>query len=67
MNARVVLWITAMAYAGFLIIGKGSFQPLGVTTSGGLLGAGFGFVLASTFAGREQKRKSRKAAEQLRH
>jgi hypothetical protein len=46
-----------MAYVGFLSIGKGSYQPLGVTTSGGLLGAVFGFVLASTFAARTQRRK----------
>jgi hypothetical protein len=46
-----------MAYVGFLLIGKGSYQPLGMTTSGGLLGAGFGFVLASTFAGRAQRKK----------
>ncbi len=57
MTARLVLWTTSMAYVGFLVIGKGSCQPLGVTTSGGLLGAGFGFVLASTFADRAQRKE----------
>jgi len=57
MTARLVLWTTSMAYAGFLLIGNGSYQPLGMTTSGGLLGAGFGFVLASTFAARVQRKK----------
>lgn len=46
-----------MAYVGFLVTGNGSYQPLGVTTSGGLLGAGFGLVLAPTFAGRAQRKE----------
>lgn len=61
MTARLVLWTTSMAYVGFLVIGKGSCQPLGVATSGGMLGAGFGFVLASIFAGRAQRKKKMQA------
>lgn len=39
MSARLLLWMLIMAWVGFFIVGKGS---LGVTVSGGVLGAGMG-------------------------
>lgn len=65
MSIRVICWTMAMAYAGFLIVGKGAMAPLGVTTSGALLGGGFGLILALMFS-RRSKRKNQLSVHTLR-
>jgi len=54
-----------MAYAGFLIVGKGAMAPLSVTASGALLGAGVGLILALMFS-RRSKRKHQLSIPALR-
>jgi membrane associated rhomboid family serine protease len=56
MSIRLILWTIAMAYVGFLIVGRGSVSPLGVTTSGALMGAGVGLILALMFSSREKRK-----------
>ncbi len=56
MSIRLILWTMAMAYVGFLIAGRGAVSPLSLTTSGALLGAGVGLILALMFS-RRGKRK----------
>jgi membrane associated rhomboid family serine protease len=63
MNMRLILWMVVMACVGFLIAGKGSYLPLGVTLSGAVLGAGFGLLLALTFSRRAQRKSQPKNAE----
>jgi membrane associated rhomboid family serine protease len=56
MSSRLILWPVVMACVGFFILGKGSYEPLGMSISGALLGAVLGLLLASMFA-RRAKRK----------
>jgi len=65
MSLRLILWTIAMAYVGFLIVGRGSVSSLGVTTSGALMGAGVGLILALMFSRRE-KRKHQPSLNTLR-
>jgi membrane associated rhomboid family serine protease len=65
MSIRLILWTLAMAYVGFLIVGRGAVSPLGVTISGALMGAGAGLIVALMFSRRE-KRKHQPSLHTLR-
>jgi membrane associated rhomboid family serine protease len=56
---RLILWTIAMAYVGFLLVGRGSYLPLGVTISGALIGAGSGSILAAMFSSRVRRKHYR--------
>jgi membrane associated rhomboid family serine protease len=56
MSIRLIAWTIAMAYVGFLIVGRGSAAPLGVAASGALMGAGMGLILALMFSRREKRK-----------
>ncbi|MBV8892802.1 MAG: hypothetical protein JO266_12685 [Acidobacteria bacterium] len=60
MTTRLILWMVVMAGVGFLIAGKGSYLPWGVTISGAVLGAGFGLLLALTFSRRAHRKREAK-------
>jgi hypothetical protein len=57
MSLRLILWTVVMAYVGFLIVGKGSNPPMGVTITGLLLGGGMGLVLAAMFSRRAKRKR----------
>ncbi len=40
MSIRLICWTIAMAYVGFLIVGRGSISALSVSASGALMGGG---------------------------
>ena len=65
MSIRLICWTIAMAYVGFLIVGRGSASALSVSASGALLGAGIGLILALMFSRRE-RRKHQLALDTLR-
>jgi membrane associated rhomboid family serine protease len=56
MSIRLILWTMAMAYVGFLIVGRGAVSPISVTTSGALMGAGVGLILALMFSRRDKRK-----------
>ena len=58
MKLRVILWTLAMAYGGFLWAGRGAQSLNGMTTSGALIGAVIGFLLAIMFSRRERRKHS---------
>lgn len=65
MSIRLSVWTIAMAYVGFLIVGRGSTPALSVSASGALMGAGIGLILALMFTRRE-KRKHQPSLNNLR-
>jgi len=56
MSIRLICWTIAMAYVGFLIVGRGSSSALSVSASGALMGAGVGLILALMFSRREKRK-----------
>jgi membrane associated rhomboid family serine protease len=58
MKLRVILWTLAMAYGGFLWAGRGAQSLNGMTTSGALIGAVIGCLLAIMFSRRERRKHS---------
>ena len=61
MSFRLRFWTVAMAYAVFLMVGRGSRQmPLSVAVSALLMGAGAGFVLGMMFSNRAVRRTGQK-------
>lgn len=56
MSIRLICWTIAMAYVGFLIVGRGSISALSVSASGALMGGGLGLILALMFSRRERRR-----------
>ena len=60
MTNRILLWTCLMAVVGFFIAGKGSYLPLGLTISGGVIGGGLGLVLAIVFSNREKRKRELK-------
>lgn len=61
MRDRIVLWTFVMACVGFLVAGRGSYLPLGLTISGAVMGAGMGLLLAIVFSNREKGRRGPKS------
>ena len=61
MNSRLIIWPVVMACVGFLILGRGSYEPLGVAISGALMGAILGLLLAAMFAGRAKRKHGPKS------
>lgn len=56
MSTRLILWALAMAWVGFFVAGRGSYQPFSVTLTGAGMGLGAGLLLGIMFS-RRQKRK----------
>lgn len=56
MSIRLICWTIAMAYVGFLIVGRDSTSAWSVSASGALLGAGIGLILALMFSRRERRK-----------
>jgi membrane associated rhomboid family serine protease len=56
MSIRLIAWTIAMACVGFLLVGRGSVEPLSVTSSGAIMGAGIGLLLALMFSRREKRK-----------
>jgi membrane associated rhomboid family serine protease len=61
MRDRILLWAFVMAGVGFVVAGRGSYLPLGVTVSGAIMGAGIGVLLAIMFSHRETRRREPKS------
>jgi hypothetical protein len=53
---RLLVWIPALAYEGFLLSGARNFASLGQVATFGFLGASLGFLLASMFTIRQCRR-----------
>jgi hypothetical protein len=56
---RMILWIPALAYAGFLLLGGKNLASLGQVVFAMLLGALLGFLLAAMFTIRQLRREKR--------
>ena len=55
-RSRLLLWIPALTYEGFLLSGEKSLDSLGLIATFGFLGASSGFLLASMFTIRQHRR-----------
>jgi hypothetical protein len=60
LRLRLLLWIPALAYVGFLLSG-GTFASLGQDVTLALFGALLGFLLAVLFTLRQRRREVRLA------
>jgi hypothetical protein len=56
---RMILWIPALAYAGFLLLGGKNLPSLGQAVYAVFLGALLGFLLATMFTLRQLRREKR--------
>jgi hypothetical protein len=56
MSMRLIAWTVMMAYAVFLLAGRGSFLPVSVTTSGVVMGAGLGLIMGMMFSHRASRK-----------
>jgi hypothetical protein len=54
---RLLLWVPAFAYEGFLLSGGSKSASLGQMVTLGFLGASMGFLLATMFTIRQSRRK----------
>ena len=54
---RLILWIPALAYVGFLLSGGRDFAALGEIVTMAFLGALLGFLLAAMFTIRQHRRE----------
>ena len=54
---RLLLWIPAFAYEGFLLSGGNKSASLGQMATLGFLGASMGFLLATMFTIRQYRRE----------
>lgn len=59
LRLRMMLWIPALAYAGFLLSGGRNLASLGEIVTAGFFGALLGFLLAIMFTIRQHRREVR--------
>jgi len=60
MYPRLTFWTIAMAYAVFLMVGKGSTHlPVSVAASAVLMGVASGLILGAMFSRRAARRNAR--------
>jgi len=57
---RLLIWIPALTYEGFLLSGVRSITSLGQVATFGFLGASLGFLLASMLTIRQCRREKRR-------
>ena len=56
---RMILWIPALAYDGFLLFGGKNLASMGQVAYAAFLGALLGFLLAAMFTIRQLRREKR--------
>jgi hypothetical protein len=59
-QSRLLLWIPALTYEGYLLSGGSESASLGQIATSGFLGASAGFLLASMFTIRQSRREKRR-------
>lgn len=59
LRLRMILWIPALAYAAFLLLGGKNLVSLGQVVTAASVGALLGFLLATMFTIRQHRRARR--------